>query len=304
MDFSPSIYLLDTKEVNCSTNLKYTTMKKAINLNSSEWCEVVFEGKNKAYGAYAMRQTSSKRHIIAFGIIILFVAFVTVLPAIISKVNASVRNTTEGMTQTVEITVMEHETKTEDIIPEIPQLERPPVINSIKYTPPTIVKDEQIVEEEEELKSMDEVVLSKSVVGYMNVKDGTDDANAELARSIMATGNGEGNGGGESTNTIFKTAEVMPQFPGGLDEMYKFIGDNLKYPILDQEMGTQGRVTIQFVVSQTGDIKNVVVLRGVSPNCDKEALRVVKSMPKWIPGRQNGTAVQVYFTLPIQFKLK
>ena len=86
--------------------------------------------------------------------------------------------------------------------------------------------------------------------------------------------------------------------------MYKYIGDNLKYPAIDQEMGTQGRVIIQFVVGIAGEIKDVKVMRGVSVNCDKEALRVIKSMPRWIPGRQNGNPVQVYFTLPIQFKLK
>jgi protein TonB len=96
----------------------------------------------------------------------------------------------------------------------------------------------------------------------------------------------------------------MPQFPGGQDEMYRFIGNNLKYPAIDQEMGTQGRVTVRFVVSKTGEITNIELLKGISPTCDKEAIRVIKSMPKWIPGKQSGNPVQVYFTMPIVFKLK
>ncbi|MBN9303331.1 energy transducer TonB, partial [Dysgonomonas mossii] len=79
---------------------------------------------------------------------------------------------------------------------------------------------------------------------------------------------------------------------------------NLKYPVVAQESGIQGRVTVRFVVSKTGAIEDVNVIRGIDPSCDKEAVRVVKSMPKWIPGKQNGLNVPVYFTLPIVFRLK
>ena len=81
----------------------------------------------------------------------------------------------------------------------------------------------------------------------------------------------------------------------------KFIRDNLKYPVIAQENGIQGRVILRFVVSKTGTIDNVTVLRSLDPTCDKEAIRVVKSMPKWIPGKQNGNNVPVYFTLPVVF---
>lgn len=86
--------------------------------------------------------------------------------------------------------------------------------------------------------------------------------------------------------------------------MQKFIRDNLRYPVVAQEAGIQGRVTLRFVVSKTGAIENVTVVRGIDPSCDKEAVRVVKSMPKWIPGKQNGLNVPVYFNLPIQFRLQ
>ena len=96
----------------------------------------------------------------------------------------------------------------------------------------------------------------------------------------------------------------MPSFPGGETEMHKFINDNLKYPVVAQESGIQGRVTIRFVVTKSGVISDVTVIRGIDPSCDKEAVRVVKAMPKWIPGKQNGLNVPVYFTLPIVFRLK
>lgn len=102
----------------------------------------------------------------------------------------------------------------------------------------------------------------------------------------------------------FVTVEQMPTFPGGEINMHKFIGDNLRYPEDAQKAGIQGRVTIRFVVSKTGAISNATVIRGIDPSCDKEAVRVVKSMPEWIPGKQNGKNVPVYFTLPIIFRLK
>jgi protein TonB len=98
--------------------------------------------------------------------------------------------------------------------------------------------------------------------------------------------------------------EQMPAFPGGEEELIRFIHDNLKYPAVAAEVGVEGRVTIRFVVSRTGDVTDVTVIRGLDPSCDKEAVRVVKMMPRWIPGRQNGRNVPVYYTLPVVFKLQ
>lgn len=93
--------------------------------------------------------------------------------------------------------------------------------------------------------------------------------------------------------------EQMPQFPGGQAEMMQFISKNMKYPTIAQENGTQGRVTCQFVVGADGKVRDVKVLRGVDPYLDKEAVRVIMSMPKWIPGKQNGKAVSVKYTIPV-----
>lgn len=102
---------------------------------------------------------------------------------------------------------------------------------------------------------------------------------------------------------IYVTVDKMPEFPGGLNAQQRFIGQNLKYPVEAQEKGIEGRVTVRYVVKSTGDISDVVVIRGVHPSLDKEAVRVVKAMPKWIPGKQNGKAVDVYYTLPLIFKI-
>ncbi len=103
---------------------------------------------------------------------------------------------------------------------------------------------------------------------------------------------------------VFFIVEEMPQFPGGDTELRKFIAQSVKYPVIAQENGIQGRVYVQFVVGTDGSVKDVKVARGVDPNLDKEAIRVVQSMPKWKPGKQRGKAVKVSYTVPINFVLQ
>ena len=104
--------------------------------------------------------------------------------------------------------------------------------------------------------------------------------------------------------TIFQVVEVMPEFPGGMAECLKYLGKNIKYPTIAQENGVQGRVIVQFVVNQDGSIVDPVVVRSVDPYLDKEALRVIMTMPKWKPGMQRGKAVRVKYTVPVTFKLQ
>lgn len=108
----------------------------------------------------------------------------------------------------------------------------------------------------------------------------------------------------EAEEQIFTVVEKNPEFPGGAAALMKYLKDNINYPVIAQENGIQGRVICQFVVNRDGRIVDAVVLRGVDPSLDKEALRVVNSMPKWNPGEQRGKPVRVRFTLPVQFKLE
>ncbi|MFV0417657.1 MAG: energy transducer TonB [Dysgonomonas sp.] len=280
-------------------------MKNLANLNSTEWCDIVFEGKNKAYGAFELRQSSWKRYLIAFGVIVLGVIFLSFLPQIIANVNArnaSIKTEIDG-----DYTITQIEHKQEDLIaealpPEVP--EPPKYIKMDKFVVMNIVEDDQVTDEDDAPKGMDELVNSKGVIGSFNVEDGSTDPDA-VRKEFESLVTGEGTGkGAEEVPQILVTAEFMPQFPGGEAEMYKFIKDNLRYPAIEQEMGNHGRVTIRFVVSKTGEISNIQVVKGVSPGCDKEAMRVIKSMPKWIPGKQHGVPVPVYFNLPILFQLK
>ncbi|MGL4291968.1 MAG: energy transducer TonB [Bacteroidales bacterium] len=108
----------------------------------------------------------------------------------------------------------------------------------------------------------------------------------------------------EVTNEIFTVVEDMPMFPGGESALLGYIGKSVKYPVIAQENGIQGRVIVSFVIERDGSVADAVVVRGVDPSLDKEAIRVVKSMPKWTPGKQRGKPVRVKYTLPVTFRLQ
>lgn len=109
----------------------------------------------------------------------------------------------------------------------------------------------------------------------------------------------------EEEEVVFVVVESMPEFPGGQQALFKYLSDNIKYPVIAQENGIQGRVICQFVVNKDGSIVDVEVARsGGDPSLDKEAVRVIKSMPKWKPGKQRGKAVRVKYTVPVNFKLQ
>ncbi len=276
-------------------------MGKDIKLNSSEWCDVVFEGKNKQYGAYKLRQSSSKRHIVAFLVILLFAGIVSALPGLISEIKKLTQNQQENIDETFELSniPVDQEIPEENKIMQETAPPPPPLKTTVQFVPPTIAKDDEVTDKDV-MKSQDEIQETKIQISVASVQ-GNSDKGVDIAelrehKVIVEEKPVE--------EKPFVTVEQMPTFPGGEVEMQKFIRDNLRYPVVAQEAGIQGRVTLRFVVSKTGAIENVTVVRGIDPSCDKEAVRVVQSMPKWIPGKQNGLNVPVYFNLPIQFRLQ
>jgi len=103
---------------------------------------------------------------------------------------------------------------------------------------------------------------------------------------------------------IFMVVESMPEFPGGEPALYRFLAENIKYPQMAKESGIQGRVFVTFVVEKDGSVTDVRVLRGIGGGCDEEAIRVVRNMPKWAPGKQRGKSVRVQYNLPVKFTLQ
>ncbi len=108
----------------------------------------------------------------------------------------------------------------------------------------------------------------------------------------------------EASQPIFTVVEQMPEFPGGMTELLKYLAKAIRYPVIAQENGVQGRVVCSFVVNRDGSIVDAEVLRGVDPSLDQEALRVISTMPKWKPGMQRGKPVRVKYTVPVTFRLQ
>lgn len=163
-------------------------------------------------------------------------------------------------------------------------------------TPPP-PQQEQVVQEIEALNVVEDDVQTEHI--EMNTEDTGD--KIEIAAPVAAPVEQEE----EVVEEVFVVVEKMPEFPGGQAALFKYLSENVKYPVIAQENGIQGRVICQFVVNKDGSIVDVEVVRsGGDASLDKEAIRVIKSMPKWSPGQQRGKAVRVKYTVPVNFKLQ
>lgn len=274
-----------------------------IDLISSDWVDLVFEGRNKAYGAYRLRKSTTKRNILAMVavVLLLIVAFIILtVKNFVDEQRAKV-----AMTQVAELTNYDQPKKKAEVKQKKVEVEPERVVervkSSIKFTAPVIKKDEE-VKPDEELKTQDELMSTKTAIGTFDVK-GNDDANGEIlkAKEVIAEPEPPKH---EEENKVFDIVEQQPMFPGGPAALMKYLSENTKYPVVAQENGVQGRVTVQFVVEKDGSISDVHVLRGVDPSLDKEAVRVVKSLPRWTPGKQNGITVRVNYRVPVLFRLQ
>ena len=272
-----------------------------IDLISNDWTELVFAGRNQAYGAYQLRQTTGKRNIWA----IVFVAAVAALAYVgLAAYNSYQEQQKARFEAEMEASLLEAkkeakvEKKTEQPKIEVQKVER--VKSSVAFTPPVIKKDDE-VKPEEEMKSQDELNESKTAIGAFDVK-GNDEAGGTVLKAVEEIAAPEPPK--EEEAKVFDVVEQMPSFPGGQAALMQYLAKNIKYPVVAEENGIQGRVIVTFVVGKTGAISNVQVAKGVDPSLDKEAVRVVSSMPNWIPGKQNGQSVNVKYTVPVMFKLQ
>jgi len=274
-------------------------MAKDINLTSQQWNDIIFEGKNKDYGAYEMRQSSSKRHVIALLSTLILAVFVAILPVLAKQIEEWRHKPSDGLIDDVNLRdlQMQKEAEQEKILEELAKPEEP-LLKSDAFVAPDIT-DASNITDDNQLRNMEDLSKSENIISIKNVIDGVEEGGIDIARleenwKIAGDTNG--------ILTIDKI-EVFPEFPGGERELTKFLQNNLVYPEDAKRMGVEGKVMIQFVVNKNGSITDVTV-QGTPPrSLSNEAVRVVKSMPKWIPGRQNGRPVNVYFRLPIEFEL-
>lgn len=277
-------------------------MSKDINLKSEEWNDIIFEGKNKDYGAYEMRKSSSKRHIIAFLISALILIFVSFLPMLIETV-AQARNSTDNISESsylADLKELEEQVQEKDIIREDAAPPPPPLKSTIQFTAPEIVSADEITDDDQ-MKSQDDLAATKIQISVATV-EGTDELTgidiADLQEHKVVAE--------EKDERIHEVVEQQASFPGGEAALSRFLYENIKYPAQAVQANIEGVVYLKFVVNKQGQISDIKVISSPSPLLDKEAIRVLKlgNMPKWNPARNNGKPVNAYFTLPVDFQFQ
>ena len=273
-----------------------------IDLISNDWIELVFAGRNHAYGAYQLRKSTGKRNLWSM----VFVAAVAALAYVgLAAYNTYQEQQKARFEAEMEASLLEQkkgakvEKKTEAPKIEVQKVEK--VKSSIAFTPPVIKKDSE-VKPEEEMKTQDELNENKTAIGAFDVK-GNDEEGGTVLKAVEEIATPEPPKH-EEENKVFDVVEQMPSFPGGPSALMAYLSSHVKYPAVAEENGIQGRVTVQFVVEKDGSVTDVKTMKSVDPSLDREAERVVRSMPKWIPGKQNGSAVRVKYFVPVVFRLQ
>ncbi|MBO4977605.1 MAG: energy transducer TonB [Muribaculaceae bacterium] len=282
-------------------------MAQDVDLTSKEWRDIVFEGKNKEFGAYVLRASSPARHTKAVLWVLAVLAVILVLlilsiKGVFSKADEDdiVTNTEqEVVNYTPDEEIIEEEEINDFEMPEPEEIIAPEeVANSQQVTDLLIVQDDQI-EEDKQVKENEDIRENEAQLGALDITEGVNDLNkVEVREQVIAEPVVE------DEPMSIAMVEQKPAFPGGEAEMYRWLSDNIVYPPAASEEGVQGRVVVEFVVGKDGAITNVRVVRPRHPALDREALRVIQAMPRWIPGRNNGQPVKVTYTLPVTFRLQ
>jgi protein TonB len=246
--------------------------------------EIVFEIRNKNYGAYLLRKNYNRNLIISIFAGSVLLAAAVIVPYLNAKAQEYRASRAE---RSVEIRIENLDQPNEIVAP--PPTPPPPAetVQQVKYVPPVVV-DSVKPEDNVQLMTADEAqieVKNEEVIEIQTV------VKEEIAEP-------------EPEPAPFTVVEEMPEPPGGHRGLLQFIAENTRYPAVPQENNIQGTVTVKFCVTSKGGIDQVSILRGVDPELDAEAIRVVKSLPAFRPGKQGGVPVPVWFTVPIKFQIK
>ena len=279
-----------------------------IDLTRNGWCDLIFEGRNKEYGAYKLRTQTGSRNLKA----IITIAVIAALCIVVFYIKAGydAYQAAHAKNETVtEISALNQPKKKEAKVERKVQVEEKKEVvkevkSSIKFTAPVIKKDAE-VKPEEEMKTQDQLMQTNTAIGALDVKGNSDQGEIlKVTQRVETEPVKAAEPKPEVENKGFDVVEQMPSFPGGASALMQYLSSNIKYPVVAQENGVQGRVVVSFVVERDGSITDVQVARSVDPSLDREAQRVVRSMPKWIPGKQNGQAVRVKYNGPVAFRLQ
>ncbi|KAF2509917.1 energy transducer TonB [Flavobacterium foetidum] len=258
-----------------------------LDIIKNQWLDIVFEGRNKIYGAYELRKSNGKTTVKALVIGSIIFSFAIAAPLIASLLPES---TEVEENKDIKIATVKLPPKKEEIKPnQPPPPPPPPKVDQVKFVKPVVAKAEEVTEDPPKI-----VDLKDKKVGDQTIK-GDPDAVLTVDEPV---GTGPVSQVVEEDNQVYNTAgiEVKPDFPGGIEKFYKFVGNNYKTP---EEEGLKGKVYVTFVVEKDGSLTDIKVLRDIGYGTGAEAIRVLKKCPKWTPGEQNGKKVRVLYSLPI-----
>lgn len=279
-----------------------------IDLISRGWCDIVFEGRNKEYGAYRMRSRAGRRNAFALLMVIAFIFGVGVIVAVKTVVNELTKNDNLDSDQVTELSQLEKkeepkkEEKKVELKYEEPKVEKVQVKASIQFTVPKI-EDDNLVDETKEVKRQDEVTKSNiSIAAQDYAGDGKGGINIDDLKDNQQAGGTQAPK--EEEVMANELVEQPAVYPGGEAAILRFIAENLKYPSIAQDQGLQGTVVLKFTVDKTGAVTDIVISKSLSRECDKAAVECVSKLKRFTPARQQGHPVPVKYTLPIRFRLQ
>ncbi|MBS1950965.1 MAG: Ferric siderophore transport system, periplasmic binding protein TonB [Cytophagales bacterium] len=253
------------------------------------WDDIIFENRNKSYGAYFIRKVYSKNVLIACAL-----AFITISLALAYPKIAEFFKSEEEVVKKPKLSKVVSLEQPPPINPDQPpppSVPPPPVKTIIKFLPPKVT-DKEVVEEEK-MPTIEEI--KKNETGSENV---VGDAEVKFEEPVQEVVKND-----DDANKVFLAVEQSAEPIGGMAAFYAWVGKNLRYPASARRMGLEGKVFLKFIIEPNGVISNVEVIRGFNAECDREAVRVLSMAPKWKPGKQSGRAVRQAYNLPIIYKI-
>ena len=259
-----------------------------LDLLKRQWLDIVFEGRNKSYGAYELRKDNSKTNVRALVIGAFVFAFAVATPILVDMIPSSSDSDASLNEKITTVKLPPKEEKPKENLPPPPP--PPPKVDQVKFVKPVVAKTEDVTEEIVEVKD-----LKDKKLGDKDIK-----GNDEAPLTLGPVDNGPAKQAVEADDNLYNSqgVEVKPEFPGGIEKFYKYIGNNFDKSIVEDENFPGGRIMVSFTVEKDGSLSDIKT-RDIGYGTGKEAERLLKKCPRWAPAEQNGKKVRCSYILPI-----
>lgn len=263
-----------------------------MNLYSSDWCDLVFEGRNKAYGAYVMRRTATRRHIRAFLLSMIVLALGVGVPILVDNLLYTRYQQQEESAMVDQYQLLDAILQ-EDILPDLHK----PVVPVPTDAAPTVTSQKEIAQSIKpdmlEIVQADQTENDPYLEELLQEEKPKEDVK-EPEKTEPAP----------IDDQLYTVVEEMPSFPGGEQGLLEYLSKNLRYPYQAKAAKLESTVICCFFIEKDGSLKQPTVLQSASPLLDREALRVLSTLPRWIPAKKHGKPIRVKYILPVSFRLK